>query len=87
MSLLGDLVRRAEAVVRSSGSAQASRVSVRLGPLSHLSAAHLSSHFARLTQGTSLHGAVLDIEQGTDVAAPDAMDLTLVAVDVMAGEG
>ena len=85
-SLMIDLVHKAESVVQANGAIGASRVTVRLGALSHISPEHLRDHFARITTGTLLAGAVLEVEPAEDVAAPDAMDVTLTAVDVY-GEG
>lgn len=86
-SLISDLIAKAEAVVRSSGARRAVKVTVRLGALSHLSAAHLVEYFAVATCGGVLDGAVLDVTQDTDPADPGALDLVLTSVEVEGLEG
>jgi hydrogenase nickel incorporation protein HypA/HybF len=85
-SLMQDLVRKAESVVRDAGATGATRVMVRRGALSHMSPEHLSEHFDRMVVGTLLTGARLEIEDDTDVADRSALDLVLTAVDVVNGE-
>lgn len=81
-SLIADLVAKAEAVVRTSGAKRAVKINVRLGALSHLSAAHLTENFAVATHGGALDGALLDVAHGTDPADPNALDLVLTSVEV-----
>ena len=80
--LVRDLVRRADAVVTAEQAERASSVTVRVGALSHLSAERLRSYFGPASRNTTLEGADLVVEIDGDPAAPDAMDLVLVAVEV-----
>ena len=82
--LVGDLVRKADAVVAADGAHHAVAVSVRTGALSHLSAQHLRTHFAVASEGTRLEGAELAVVADDDPRSLDALDLVLVSVEVAA---
>lgn len=81
--LVRDLVRQADAVVTAEEAERASTVTVRVGALSHLSAEHLRSYFGSASRDTALEGADLVVEVDDDPAAAEAMDLVLVAVEVV----
>ena len=59
LSMMRDLVQKAETVVRDCGGLGASAVTVRRGALSHMSTAHLQQHFEWVVHGTLLDGAEL----------------------------
>lgn len=85
LSLMRDLVRKAETVVREHGGSGASAVSIRRGSLSSMSTAHIEQHFEWVAHGTLLDGATLLIEDGDDVTNAQALDLVLTSVDVVGG--
>ena len=85
LSMMRDLVEKAETVVRDCGGVGASAVRVRRGALSHMSAAHLKEHFEWVVHGTLLDGAELHVDDDGDVAAETAQDLVLMSVDVVGG--
>ena len=80
--LVRSLVRKADAVVAAEGAQRASRVSVRVGAMSHISPDHLRDYFTEEAKGTRVEGADLQIETDDDLTAPEAMDLVLVSVDL-----
>jgi hydrogenase nickel incorporation protein HypA/HybF len=82
VSLISDLIEKAAAVVTEAGAQRASRVRIRVGALSRISPAHLESHFRRVTTGSVLEGAVLDIEVVDDLTDPYAEDVIITSVDV-----
>lgn len=87
LSMMRDLVHKAEAVVKESGGVGATEVIVRRGALTHMSTAHLKQHFEWVVHGTLLDGAELTIEDDPDVGAPAAQDLVLASVAVVGGDG
>ena len=84
LSLLADLLRKIESVARREHAATVTRVTVRVGALCHLSPVHLRGHFARAAQGTVAEGAYLDVEMLTDMTDPQAQEIILESVEVMA---
>lgn len=83
MSLMADLMRKAEDVVRREGGRRAALVRVRLGAMAHMSPEHLRGHFEDFSRGSLLEGAQLEIEQSEDTNDPDAQHVRLLSVDVM----
>jgi len=84
LSLLADLMRKVEAVAAREGARRVRAVTVRLGALAHISAAHLAEHFARAALGGVAAGARLEVETVADPADPRAQDIVLVSVEVEA---
>ncbi len=83
MSLMADLMRKAESVVRSEGGQRAALVRVRLGAMAHMSPSHLRGHFEDFSRGSLLEGAELEIEQSEDKTDPNAQSVLLLSVDVV----
>lgn len=83
MSLMVDLMRKAESVVRSDGGRRAALIRVRLGALAHMSPEHLRGHFEDFSRGSLLEGAALEIEEGEDTTDPKAQSVVLLSVDVI----
>jgi hydrogenase nickel incorporation protein HypA/HybF len=81
-SLMTWLVRRVEAVATEEKAARVVRVSVRIGALSPIAAAHLGEHFTRAAAGTVAGGAALDVTVSADPSDPAAGGVVLEAVEV-----
>jgi len=81
-SLMTWLVRRVEAVAAEEGAARVTRVSVRVGALSPIAAAHLTEHFTRAVAGTVAGGAALDVTVSADARDPNAGGVVLEGVEV-----
>jgi hydrogenase nickel incorporation protein HypA/HybF len=81
-ALIADLIRRVEQVAEANGAARVTRVSVRLGALSHFTAAHFREHFADAARGTVAEGARVDAIVDDDATADRAGDVVLETVDV-----
>ena len=62
------------------------RVSVRLGALSHFTPEHFREHFADASRGTVAEGAEVDAVLETDVHAPNAAGVVLESVEVETAE-
>jgi hydrogenase nickel incorporation protein HypA/HybF len=81
-SLMTWLVRRVEAVAAEEKAARVTRIAVRVGALSSISATHLSEHFTRAATGTVAKDAALDVNVSADVNDPAAGGLVLEGVEV-----
>jgi hydrogenase nickel incorporation protein HypA/HybF len=81
-----DLIRKIEEVARADGAAHVTRVSVRLGALSHFTLEHFREHFEDASLGTVAEGAEVDAVLETDVHAPNAAGVVLESVEVETAE-
>jgi hydrogenase nickel incorporation protein HypA/HybF len=61
-ALLADVVRELQAVAAEEGAHAVKRVSVRIGPLSHMTPEHFVEHFVDATRGTIAEGARCDVD-------------------------
>ena len=82
MSLMADLMRKIDTVAQEQEARRVTRVTVTLGALSHLSAAHFREHFEHAARGTISENAELDITVSSDTRDPRAQDIWLHSVDV-----
>jgi hydrogenase nickel incorporation protein HypA/HybF len=80
--LVRDLIRRIGQAAEANGAERVVGVQVRLGALSHLSAAHFREHFEAESRGTPAEGARLIITESTDSADPQAQQLLLESLDL-----
>lgn len=58
------------------------KISVKLGALSHMSADHFKEHFDISAKGTIAENAVIEAEECDDVDDPNAQSILLVSIDV-----
>lgn len=58
------------------------KVSVKLGALSHMSASHFKEHFDVAARGTIAENAEIDAEESQDVSDPDAQVVVLKSIDI-----
>ncbi len=84
LSMLAALMRKLDSVSREHRNARIAAVQVRLGALSHISAAHFREHFQESARGTCAEGAKLEIETAADLTDPRAQDILLESVEVEA---
>jgi len=82
LSLIKDLMRKIEWIAEENNAKKISSVTLRLGALAHISAAHLREHFAVAVRGTNLEETRLNIDVSTDEAEPNAQDILLASVEV-----
>jgi hydrogenase nickel incorporation protein HypA/HybF len=80
-SLIAGLVRRIDEICRVEHAERATRVTVRLGALSHISAEHFREHFEREAAGCAA-GAVLEVLVDADPSGPHAQEVVLESVEV-----
>lgn len=81
MSLVKNVVRKAEAVAREAGSPRVLGVTLRIGPLSGLSGAALREHVTTAARGTMVEGAWVEVLEDEKITA-GAQELTLESVEV-----
>jgi hydrogenase nickel incorporation protein HypA/HybF len=77
-----DLIRKIEEVALEGRAARVTRISVRLGALSHFTPEHFREHFADASQGTLAEGAEVDAVLESDVHAANATGVVLESVEV-----
>jgi hydrogenase nickel incorporation protein HypA/HybF len=83
-ALMADVIRKLEEVAHADGAARVTRVSVRLGALSHFSPEHFREHFVDASRGTVAEGCEVDAVLESDVHAPNASGVVLESVEVEA---
>jgi hydrogenase nickel incorporation protein HypA/HybF len=83
-ALMDDVMRKLDEVVREQDAVRVTRVSVRLGALSHFTPAHFREHFADASRGTVAEGAEVETCVDGDVAAERARDVVIETVEVEA---
>ena len=81
-ALMTDLLREIEGVARADGAMRVTRVSVRLGALSHFTQEHFREHFVDASRGTLAEGAVVDAVLADDLADPRAAGVVLESLEV-----
>jgi hydrogenase nickel incorporation protein HypA/HybF len=81
-ALLADLVREIESVATEEGATAVRSVSVRIGPMSHMTPEHFAEHFHDATRGTVAEGARCDVEQ-IDPRDPLAQSIVLESVELV----
>jgi hydrogenase nickel incorporation protein HypA/HybF len=81
-ALMRDVVARLETVAEAESGTRVTRVSVRLGALSHFTPEHFREHFEDAARGTVAEGAAVDAVVDTDPAGPRAGDVVVESVEV-----
>jgi hydrogenase nickel incorporation protein HypA/HybF len=81
-TLMRDVIRKVEEVAHAGGATHVTRVSVRLGALSHFTPGHFREHFADAALGTIADGADVDAMVDDDPTAPRARNVVLESIEV-----
>lgn len=81
-SLIANLFKKLENVVKEQEADRATEVTVRLGALSHISAEHFREHFDQASPGTVAEGARLNVLTSTDASDPNAQEILLESIEV-----
>lgn len=81
-ALMTDLMREIEEVARADDATRVTRVSVRLGALSHFTQEHFREHFVDASRGTLAEGAAVDAVLADDLDDPRATGVVLESVEV-----
>jgi hydrogenase nickel incorporation protein HypA/HybF len=81
-ALMTDLMREIEEVAQDGGATRVTRVSVRLGALSHFTEEHFREHFLDASRGTLAEGAAVDAVLAGDLEDPRAAGVVLESLEV-----
>jgi hydrogenase nickel incorporation protein HypA/HybF len=81
-ALMRDVIARVQGAAYAEGAVRVTRVAVRLGALSHFTAAHFREHFEEAARGTLAEGAVVDAVAGDDPTDAGAGDVVVESVEV-----
>ena len=81
-ALMRDLIRRVVGVAESEGASGVTKVSVRLGALSHFTPEHFERHFRDSARGTIAEGALVEAVLATSTNDPNAQGVVLESVEV-----
>jgi len=82
LALMADLMRKIEAVAHENGGVRVTRITVKLGALSHFTPEHFREHFADASRGTLAEGAEVDAVLEDDPHAANAAGVVLESVEV-----
>jgi hydrogenase nickel incorporation protein HypA/HybF len=80
--LMDDLMREIDERARAEGATRVTRITVKLGALSHFTPGHFREHFEDASRGTLAEGAEIDAELLTDPTEPNAQGVVLESIDV-----
>jgi hydrogenase nickel incorporation protein HypA/HybF len=81
-ALMRNLIERIAGIAEEEGAARVSRISVRLGALSHFTPDHFAEHFEDAARGTCAEGAAVDATLDQDVRDVRAQDVVLESLEV-----
>ena len=79
---MNDLMKKILFLATEKRAKKVTRVSVRLGALSHMSPSHFKEHFTIASQGTLAEGAEIDAEEAAEIDDPNALGIVLKSIDV-----
>jgi hydrogenase nickel incorporation protein HypA/HybF len=81
-ALMRDLMTQIVGVAEAEGASGVTRISVRLGALSHFTPEHFRQHYVDSARGTIAEGAVVDAALDEDTTGPDAQGVVLESVEL-----
>ena len=81
-SLINNLMNKIFSLAEKEKATRITKVSVKLGALSHMSPEHFKEHFDISAKGTIAENAVIEAEESKDVNDPNAQWILLKSIDV-----
>jgi len=81
-ALMDDLMRKIASVAHENAGVRVTRITVRLGALSHFTPEHFREHFTDASRCTLAAGAEGDAVLDEDVHAPSAAGVVLESIEV-----
>ncbi len=81
-ALLRDIVAKVDEVARRGGGRPVTRIRLRVGALSHLTAAWLVERWPLAARGTLGEGAVVEVSSSSDPTDPQAQSVLVESIDV-----
>lgn len=79
---MNDLIKKVIFIAHREGAAKVTKISVKLGALSHMSKEHFKEHFDIASIGTIAHGAEIEAEESKEIHEPNAASVILKGIDV-----
>ena len=86
-AVLQDLVSRIAAIASAEGASRVTRVTLRLGALSHFTPEHFREHFEDATRGTVAEGAAVDASMDNVLTDAHARDVVLESIELELVDG
>jgi hydrogenase nickel incorporation protein HypA/HybF len=86
-AVLQDLVSRIAAIASAEGASRVTRVTLRLGALSHFTPEHFREHFEDATRGTVAEGAAVDASMDGVLTDAYARDVVLESIELELVDG
>ena len=81
-ALMRDVIGRIVEVAESEGARGVTKVSVRLGALSHFTPEHFREHYVDAARGTLAEGASVVATLDEDITAPDAQGVVVESIEL-----
>lgn len=81
-SLMNNLMNKILSLAEQENAIEVTKVSVKLGALSHMSPEHFKEHFDISAKGTIAENAIIDAEEAHDMNDPNAQTILLKSIDV-----
>lgn len=81
-SLMNNLMSKILKLAEKEHATKVTKVSVKLGALSHMSPEHFKEHFDISAKGTIAEDAIIEAEESTDMNDPNAQTILLKSIDV-----
>lgn len=79
---MNDLFNKILSLAKAQKATQVTKVCVKLGALSHMSASHFKEHFDHAALGTLAEHAEIEAEESLDIYDPDAQVVVLKSIDI-----
>lgn len=81
-SIINDLIKKILSLAEKEQAEKVTKVSVKLGALSHMSAAHFKEHYTIAAKGTLAEHAEIEAEESNDMDDPNAQVVILKSIDI-----
>jgi hydrogenase nickel incorporation protein HypA/HybF len=81
-ALMRDVIGCIVQVAETEGAGGVTKVSVRLGALSHFTPDHFREHYVDAARGTPAEGAIVEATLDEDITAPDAQDVVVESIEL-----
>lgn len=81
-SLMNSLMNKILLLAEKEQATKVTKVSVKLGALSHMSVEHFKEHFEISAKGTIVEDATIEAEESSDINDPNAQSILLKSIDV-----
>jgi hydrogenase nickel incorporation protein HypA/HybF len=81
-ALMRDVIGRIVDVAEREGASGVTKISVRLGALSHFTPDHFREHYVDAARGTPAEGAIVEATLDEDITAPSAQGVLVESIEL-----